>query len=390
MPSMTRRTALSAAVGVLSSIAGCAGLRDADSFPIQRSWYTRISDPSSVAMAQDGRLLTGSHSPFRDRPLVAGLDSQTGENNWTVTVAKARNHPSPSITGRPTQSRRLKRWLPSMWPRVSLSGNARARADRCARPRRRRVCPIPLDDRIAVPISGTEDDVPDRLVGVSRADGETLFTHSLSASLSGAPGTATDGVVVPLIDGRVLFLDQTGTTRWTRDIDASLSSVGVVDGTAYLGAATEELLAIDTTTGEINWRSSLANTVFARPLVTADRVYVGGADYTLRAFDAVSGQPVWRDELANAVTHGPLQVDDRLVTLVGGTRRVRGPSGTIPFSPTVLYVHEQDGTRVQEVRLDEHSFDGGSVEWAQSAGETVYLGQTFGLTRIAPEAIIDA
>jgi len=197
-------------------------------------------------------------------------------------------------------------------------------------------------------------------------------------------------VVVPLIDGRVLFLDQTGTTRWTRDIDASLSSVGVVDGTAYLGAATEELLAIDTTTGEINWRSSLANTVFARPLVTADRVYVGGADYTLRAFDAVSGQPVWRDELANAVTHGPLQVDDRLVTLVGGTRRVRGPSGTIPFSPTVLYVHEQDGTRVQEVRLDEHSFDGGSVEWAQSAGETVYLGQTFGLTRIAPEAIIDA
>jgi len=127
MPSMTRRTALSAAVGVLSSIAGCAGLRDADSFPIQRSWYTRISDPSSVAMAQDGRLLTGSHSPFRDRPLVAGLDSQTGENNWTVTVAKARNHPSPSITGRPTQSRRLKRWLPSMWPRVSLSGNARSR-----------------------------------------------------------------------------------------------------------------------------------------------------------------------------------------------------------------------------------------------------------------------
>ena len=390
MPSMTRRTALSAAVGVLSSIAGCAGLRDADSFPIQRSWYTRISDPSSVAMAQDGRLLTGSHSPFRDRPLVAGLDSQTGENNWTVTVAKGEKSPIAVDNGQAYAISKAETMVAvdvatgeSVWQRPLAPIDA-------PDPGVVEFAPIPLDDRIAVPISGTEDDVPDRLVGVSRADGETLFTHSLSASLSGAPGTATDGVVVPLIDGRVLFLDQTGTTRWTRDIDASLSSVGVVDGTAYLGAATEELLAIDTTTGEINWRSSLANTVFERPLVTADRVYVGGADYTLRAFDAVSGQPVWRDELANAVTHGPLQVDDRLVTLVGGTRRVRGPSGTIPFSPTVLYVHEQDGTRVQEVRLDEHSFDGGSVEWAQSAGETVYLGQTFGLTRIAPEAIIDA
>ena len=35
--------------------------------------------------------------------------------------------------------------------------------------------PIPLNDRIVVPTSGTEDDVPDRLVGVARADGETLF-----------------------------------------------------------------------------------------------------------------------------------------------------------------------------------------------------------------------
>ncbi|ELZ88265.1 Pyrrolo-quinoline quinone [Haloferax elongans ATCC BAA-1513] len=84
-------------------------------------------------------------------------------------------------------------------------------------------------------------------------------------------------------------------------------------------------------------------------------------------------------------------VGARLVTLVGGAHRIRGPSGTIPFSPTELNILEQDGTRVRAVPLDGRLFeDGGSVEWAQAAGETVYLGHTFGLTRIAPEAITDA
>jgi len=41
------------------------------------------------------------------------------------------------------------------------------------------IAPIPLGDRIVVPIPSTEDDVPDRLVGVARADGETLFTLRL-------------------------------------------------------------------------------------------------------------------------------------------------------------------------------------------------------------------
>ena len=187
------------------------------------------------------------------------------------------------------------------------------------------------------------------------------------------------------------FVDRTGAVKWTREIGAALSAVGAAAGTAYLGAATEELLALDTATGSVVWRGSLANTVFARPLVTDERVYVGGADYTLRAFDVASGEEVWRDDLRNAVTHGPMQVGDRLVTLVGGKHRIRGPSGTIPYSPTELYIHEPDGTRVRAVPLDGRPFeDGGSVEWAQAAGETVYLGHTFGLTRVAPEAITDA
>ncbi|WP_229504844.1 PQQ-binding-like beta-propeller repeat protein [Natrinema versiforme] len=390
MPSMKRRAALSAVTGFVGSVAGCAGLLDGDSFPIQRSWQTGFRDPSSVAVTAAGQLLAGSHSPFRDRPIVAGLDPQTGETTWTVTVAKGEKSPLGVGDGRAYAISKAETMVAvdaatgeSVWQRRLAPIDA-------ADPGVVEFAPIPLGDRIVVPISGTEDDVPDRLVGVARADGETLFTHTLSASLSGAPGATSDGVVAPLVDGRVLFLDRTGAVGWTRDIGAPLSAVGATDGTAYLGAATEELLALETATGTVDWRGSLANTVFTRPLVTDDRVYVGGADYTLRAFDPASSQQLWSDDLGNAVTHGPMQVGDRLVTLVGGTHRIRGSSGTIPFNPTVLYVHERDGTRIREVRFDDTSLEGGSIEWVQAAGETVYLGQTFGLARVAPEAITDA
>ena len=390
MPSITRRAALCVMTGLVAGVSGCANLRGAASSPIQRSWHTRLSEPSSVAMTTAGNLITGSHDPFRDQPIVAGLDPKTGETDWEVTVAKGRKSPVGVGDGRAYAISTAETMVAID---VSTGGTVwerRLAPIDDADPGVVEFAPIPLGDRIVVPISGTEDDVPDRLVGVDRTDGETLFTYQLSASLSGAPGVTAGGVVVPLVDGRVRFLDRTGTARWTREVDAALSAVGTTDETAYLGAATEELVAFDTASGTVAWRESLANTVFARPLVTDGRVYLGGADYTLRAFDAASGQPLWRDDLANAVTHGPFRVGDRLVTLVGGTHRVRGPSGTIPFDPTVLYVHELNGTRARAVALDGFPFkDGGTVNWAQATGETVYLGQTFGLSRITPEAITD-
>jgi outer membrane protein assembly factor BamB len=391
MPSTTRRGVLGALVGALGGAAGCTALGDDDSPPIERSWYVDFREPSSVAVTAAGQLVAGSHSPFRDRPIVAGLDSQTGETTWAVTTSKGRKSPVAVADG---------------WAYAASDAGKIVAVDAAAGesvwrheldpfdeadPGVVEFAPVPLGDRVAVPTSGVEDDVPDRVICVARADGERLFTYDLPASLSGAPGALSDGVVAPLLDGRVVSLDREGSVRWTRQVGAALSAVGAADGTVYLGAATEELLALDAATGAVEWRRSLENTVFTRPLVTDDRVYVGGADYSLRAFDAASGEQLWRDDLGTAVTHGPMRVGDRLVTLVGGRREVRGPSGTIPFRPTTLYVHDRDGTRRRAVRFDdEQRFEGGGVEWMGAAGDTVYLGQTFGLTRVAPEAIADA
>ncbi len=193
---MTRRAALGTVASLVGGVTGCAGLLDREPFPIQRSWQTEFRDPSSVAMTAAGQLLAGSDSPFHDRPIVAGLDARTGETTWTVTVAKGEKSLPASAMASYAISK-----AETMVAVDAAAGETvwkrRLEPIDAADPGVVEFAPIPLGDRIVVPISGTEDDVPDRLVGIARADGETLFTHSLSASLSGAPGATSGGVVVP-------------------------------------------------------------------------------------------------------------------------------------------------------------------------------------------------
>ncbi len=383
MPSTTRRGALSAVAGVLGMLGGCSALSD-DPLPIETVWRTDFDDASSVGVTADGTLLAGSHSPFADRPAVSRLDEATGETQWSVTLSKGRRSP---ITVRGTRA-----YLSSMaglvaavdttaseiqW-RHELDGTAEQRDSVVAFP------PLPSADRVVVPLSANSDHGTDRLVGLSRADGSRVFDHRLGATLAAAPGMTAEGVIAATLDGRLRRVAPDGGTAWERSVTPGSSAIAIADGTAYLVTAAERLLAIDTTTGATRWTAGLDNTGFARPLVVGGRLYVGGADYTLRAFETADGRALWRDDLANAVTHGPVAVGDRLVTLVGGECVTRGPSGTVPYRPVVLYVHDRDGRRVRSVRLDDDR-----VEWLTRAGETVYLGQTFGLARVAREAIVD-
>lgn len=387
MPSMTRRSALGVLSGLVGGLGGCSALRG-ESSPIQRSWHLDIQDATPV-VGTDGNLLIGSNSPFRDRPIIAGLEEETGELTWSVTVPKGRKSPIGVGPGRAYAFSKAETAVAvdaatgdTLWQQsIPMVDEADPGVVEFA--------PIPLDDRVIVPVSGTESDVPDRLLGLARNGGEIQFTYDLNASLSGAPAAAGNRIIAPLVDGRLIAVDRTGSMQWALDIGAAMSSVAATTEVAYVGSGTERLLAIDVPAGEVAWRGELRNTVFSRPLVTDDRVYVAGADYVLRAFDRDSGTQVWRDELANAATHGPLRVGDRLVTLVGGDHRVRGSSGTLPFSPTELYVHTVDGSRARTVGLDQ-GLEGSRVRWAATAQGGLYLGQTFGVTRVAPEAISDA
>lgn len=387
MVPFTRRETLKALPALAAGLGGCSAFADGDhSLPAPTRWRIPLDRPTRVERPTDGPLLVGSQSPFDDDPVLTGRDPETGDELWTVTGQKGRKSPIG-----------FDETLAYVFTKAEMvfavdyrSGGVEWRAPiepvDDADTGVIQFAPLPLGDRVVVPVSGTGDDIPDRLEAFDRATGEHLFDHDLPSSIAGAPATDGAGVLVPLLDGTLRRIAANGTEDWRVDLGTPVSDLTVADETAYVGSPTEQLLAIDVASGDVQWRGPLENTLLTRPLVTDDRVFVGGADYYLAAFDRASGTRQWRVELANAVTAGPTLVGDRLVTLAGGATHQRGQSGDVPFSPTVLSVHDTAGELVGEYRFEGY-LDGGSVKWGATTGDGVYLGQEWQLARLDREVL---
>gem|GEM_PF-958786 len=113
-------------------------------------------------------------------------------------------------------------------------------------------------------------------------------THSVRLSITDTDGD-TDTVVEPVDAG----------VRWTRRLTPPVSSAPtVVDGTVYVGVATETggVVAVDADSGQTVWRRPLDGFVAGAPTVVADTLYaaVGGETGELVALDTESGTPRWR------------------------------------------------------------------------------------------------
>ncbi|WP_408960292.1 PQQ-binding-like beta-propeller repeat protein [Natrinema sp. 74] len=330
--------------------------------------------------------MVGSRGPFDDTPVLSGRDPETGDELWTVPGQTGRKSPIGTDKTFAYGFTKAAEAFAVDYRRGEVEWKVPIAPIDEADPGVVQFAPIPLGDRVVVPVSGTEDDIPDRLETFDRATGEHMFDHDLASSLAGAPATDGVAVLVSLLDGTLRRIAADGTEDWRVDLGTPVSDVTIADGTAYVGSPTEHLLAVDVATGDEQWRAPLENTLLTRPLVVGDRVFVGGADYYLAAFDRASGTRQWRTELANAVTFGPTVVGDRLVTLVGGAGRHRGPGGTVPSSPTVLYVHDTAGEQIRQYRFEGY-LEGGSVMWAVATDDGVYLGQEWQLARLAQEVL---
>jgi len=344
--------------------------------------------PTVGVDAPGDMVVFGSESPYDGDPMVRAFDPESGETQWTATGP---GEPSSPVAADDDYAYIFSKtgtvfaldhqtgdhvWEASI-PRVNLADLGVVQ-----------FAPVLVDDLVAVPVSGTEDDVVDRVVGFTRSEGTETFSTELPASIAGAPASDPSGVIVPLLDGTLLRVDTDGAETWNIDLGGPMSDISVANGTAYVGCATESVFAIDIETGELRWESEIENTVMTRPLVADGRVFVGGIDYYLYAFDVASGERLWRTETPNAITSGPTMVDGKLVTLSGGNRRPRGPTGTVPFSPTVFSVHDVDGTRTNDYRFEGY-LDGGQPKWAAAVGDNIYIGQEWQLAQITTE-VLDA
>ncbi|WP_459193194.1 outer membrane protein assembly factor BamB family protein [Halosimplex sp. J119] len=389
MVPFTRREALKTLPALAAGLGGCSVFTGDDhSLPMPTQWQAPLDAPTPVEYPSGGPLLVGSQSPFDDDPVVTGRDPETGDELWAVTGRKGRKSPIGFDDTFAYAFTRAEEVFAVDYRNGQIAWRVPIAPVDDADPGVVQFAPLPVGERVVVPVSGTGDDIPDRLEAFDRATGDHLFDYGLPSSIAGTPATDGTCVILGLLDGTLRRIAADGTEDWRVDLGAAVADVTVAGGTAYVGSPTEQLLAIDVETGDERWRGALENTLLTRPLVVDDRVFVGGADYYLAAFDRASGTRQWRAELASAVTAGPTLVGDRLVTLVGGTNENRGPGGEVSFSPTGLYVHDTEGEQISAYRFEGY-LDGGSVKWAAAAGDGVYLGQEWQLARLGGE-VLDA
>ncbi|WP_267641329.1 outer membrane protein assembly factor BamB family protein [Haloarchaeobius amylolyticus] len=385
MPSLSRRDALKSLPALAVGLAGCTALAEEDhESPVPTAWQTKRFDPTPGAHPEGGPLIVGSRSPFRDDAMLAAVDPETGEERWSIGGGKGRGSPVAADDRHAYVFSKAETAFAVDYSTGEITWETSVAPVDEADPGVVEFAPIPAGEQVYVPISGTEDDVPDRVEALATADGSVQFVLDLPASLSGAPARDRAGLVAPLLDGTLRRVTADGTEDWRLEVGAAMSDVAVADGTVYVGSATEELLAVDADTGEVQWRSPLENTVFTRPLVADGRVYVAAADYYLYGIDAATGERRWRTETLSAFTSGPELVDGLLVSMVGGQITQRGPSGTVPFTPEAVYVHDTDGTEVAEYRFEGYH-EGGSPMWVAVMGDAVYVGQEWSLSKAGPE-----
>lgn len=83
-------------------------------------------------------------------------------------------------------------------------------------------------------------------------------------------------------------------------------------GTTFLGGSDGSILAIETASGEEQWRSFTGGAIQYPPALEGDRCFVGSGDGWVYAFDATTGDQVWRFRAAPLERFIP--VYDRLMS----------------------------------------------------------------------------
>ena len=115
-------------------------------------------------------------------------------------------------------------------------------------------------------------------------------------------------------DGRIYAVDAaTGTEKWNRRLDTqSTSAPAIAGGTVYVGGW-EELYALTTDTGQVQWifrpAGGADDGYYSDPVVYGGMVYFGGRR-NLYALDSQNGRKKWHLQLSGVISSGVAVYDD--------------------------------------------------------------------------------
>ncbi len=184
---------------------------------------------------------------------------------------------------------------------------------------------------LTLPLVAGAQVTPERLENAA-ADPENWLTYS--GTYMSQRYTALDEITRDNVDDLEL--------KWVfqaQSLEAFEATPLVVDGIMYLTEAPNTVLALDASTGRAFWRHQYDPHTDARPCcgrvnrglaIAGNTLYMATIDSELIALDKTTGEQVWQTSVADpslgyAMTLAPLAIDDKVVVgVAGGEYGIRG------------------------------------------------------------------
>ena len=183
-----------------------------------------------------------------------------------------------------------------------------------------------------------------------------LYALTLSGQLVWKFSTGNANWSKPVSNGEQVFLAsmdhklyainlRDGSLAWVLDLGgAVIYSPALSDeGVLYVCTLARELLAVDTSRGQVQWQRKFDENLWAQPAVKADRLYLGDLGGSIYALSAADGSNIWTQNVGEPVTGQPTVLD-----------------GTVIFST-------EEGSLIA-VNLD------GERQWSRSIEGKIYTG----------------
>jgi outer membrane protein assembly factor BamB len=224
---------------------------------------------------------------------------------------------------------------------------------------------------------------------------ERVNTGDHTAAKASAVQTPDGNVVLPGDSGRVWSLRPDGTVRWrVEPTDATRGFHGtpaIANGMAYLGAYDGVLYGLDLESGDVRWRTQLADAIGASPAYHEGTVYIA-VEYAapsgaLYGVDAGTGTVTWKDPRPTDHPHSSPAIDREAGAMVVGSNDGRLYGWTYP-DPEFAWTFQTGGAIKGPIATydggaffgswDEHVYrvdlETGEEDWAFAADGDVMVG----------------
>lgn len=137
------------------------------------------------------------------------------------------------------------------------------------------------------------------------SSGQLVWSFEAKNGLWARPVSDGSYVYLPSMDHNLYAIDlKTGNKRWETDLGGALVSSATLseDGLLYIGTLANEVLAVNSVSGNVVWRFKTQGAVWSSPVLYEGILYLGDLQGTEYALDAATGTQKWKlDQLGSAI-----------------------------------------------------------------------------------------